>query len=112
MKKQQNLFGGTGSSRSVFVSRWLFSGAFLGPLIGLAEAARLWTTPRVILLLVPDVGWVIWFLAPLVGPFPSGLAAGNPPRIVRAQAFFKPDDSEPVRPTQSERDAMRSLPYQ
>ncbi len=112
MKKQQDLPGGTGSTRAVFVSRWLFSGAFLGLLIGLAEAARLWTAPRVIPLLVPDVGWVIWFLAPLVGPFPSGLAAGNPSRIVRAQAFFEPDNSEPVRPTQSERDAMRSLPYQ
>lgn len=57
-----------------FVSRCLFSGAFLGLLIGLFEAALLWTTPRVVPLLVPDVGWVIWFLAPLVDMAFFGLA--------------------------------------
>lgn len=40
--------------------------AALGLLIGLFEAFHLWTTPRFIPLLVPDVGYVVWFLAPLI----------------------------------------------
>lgn len=48
------------------VSGWLFSGAFLGLLIGLFEAWLLWTRLRMIPLLVPDVGYVVWFLAPLI----------------------------------------------
>jgi arylsulfatase A-like enzyme len=74
MNEQMNPPQGTASRRSQVVSRWLFSSAFLGLLIGLVEATLLWTTPRVIPLLVPDVGWVIWFLAPLVDMIFFGLA--------------------------------------
>lgn len=66
MKSKSNQSGRVAACRPGFVSGWLFSSAFLGLVIGLVEAARLWTTPRVIPLLVPDVGWGIWFLAPLV----------------------------------------------
>jgi arylsulfatase A-like enzyme len=66
MKRQPDQSGRPAAAHPGFVSGWLFSGAFLGLVIGLVEAFRLWTTPRVIPLLVPDVGWVIWFLAPLV----------------------------------------------
>ena len=49
-----------------FVSRWLFISALLGLLIGFFEAWMLWTRPRVIPLLEPDVAYVVWFLAPLI----------------------------------------------
>ncbi len=74
MIDQLNLPKGSSARRSVVVSRCLFSSAFLGLLVGLFEAALLRTTPRVIPLLVPDVGWVIWFLAPLVDMIFFGLA--------------------------------------
>ncbi len=38
----------------------------MGFFIGLFEAYHLWHNPRIVPLLVPDVGYVIWFLAPLV----------------------------------------------
>ena len=66
MKGQLNQRGGMAANRAGVVSRFFFVSACLGLLIGLFEATLLWTTPRVIPLLVPDVGWVIWFLAPLV----------------------------------------------
>jgi len=53
-------------NRSGIVSRFFLASAWLGLLIGLFEAYLLWTTPIVIPLLDPDVGYVIWFLAPLV----------------------------------------------
>jgi hypothetical protein len=56
----------TATRRPGLAFRWFLSSALLGLLIGLVEASLLWTTPRVIPLLVPDVGWVIRFLAPLV----------------------------------------------
>ncbi|MEJ2010265.1 MAG: sulfatase-like hydrolase/transferase [Acidobacteriota bacterium] len=52
--------------RGEVVARFFLISAALGLAIGLFEASLLWTTPRIIPLLVPDVGWVIWFLAPLV----------------------------------------------
>jgi arylsulfatase A-like enzyme len=66
MKRQLNQPERTTTRRTGVVSRFLLISAFLGLLIGLFEASLLWTTPRVIPLLVPDVGWGIWFLAPLV----------------------------------------------
>lgn len=66
MKRQQNQPGEIVGRRAATVSRFLFISAFVGLLIGLVEAALLWTTPRVIPLLAPDVGWVVWFLVPLV----------------------------------------------
>ena len=44
-------------------------------------------------------------------PFKPG-AAGNRFRIGAAQALFEPQPSTPTRPSRSERDLMRSLPYQ
>ena len=66
MKRQPNQPKGAPARGAGTVYRFLAVSAFLGLLIGIFEAARLWTTPRVIPLLAPDVGWVIWFLAPLV----------------------------------------------
>jgi len=66
MKRQQNQLERIASRGAGTVRRFLLVSAFLGLLIGIFEAELLWTTPRVIPLLVPDVGWVIWFLAPLV----------------------------------------------
>ena len=74
MNGQLNLPKGSSGGRSPVVSRCLFSSAFPGLLIGLFEATRFWTAPRVIPLLVPDVGWVIWFLAPLADMIFFGLA--------------------------------------
>src|SRR5690348_9543848 len=66
MKRQQNQLERIASRGAGTVRRFLLVSAFLGLLIGIFEAELLWTTPRVIPLLVPDVGWVVWFLAPLV----------------------------------------------
>jgi len=66
MKRQQNQLERIASRRAGTVLRFLLVSAFLGLLIGIFEAELLWITPRVIPLLAPDVGWVIWFLAPLV----------------------------------------------
>jgi arylsulfatase A-like enzyme len=66
MKDPSNQSGWGAHGGRGFISIWLFSSAFLGFVMGLFEAALLWTKPRVYPLLVPDVGWVIWFLAPLV----------------------------------------------
>ena len=64
--------GGAGAGAGI-VSRFFLLSAALGFLIGLFEAYLLWTRPRVIPLLVPDVGYVIWFLAPLVDMIFFGL---------------------------------------
>lgn len=53
-------------SRTTVVSRFFLISAAFGLIVGVFEASLLWTTPRIIPLLTPDVGWVIWFLAPLV----------------------------------------------
>jgi arylsulfatase A-like enzyme len=73
MKHQWTEGSGPSGRRAGFVSGWLLCSAFLGLLIGIFEAWMLWTRPRVIPLLVPDVGWVIWFLAPLVDMIFFGL---------------------------------------
>lgn len=54
------------------VSRPTLLGAFLGAAIGVCEAARLYFVPTPPLL-VPDVRYVIWFLAPLVDLVFGGL---------------------------------------
>ena len=72
MRGKSNQSGRVAACRPGFVSGWLFSSAFLGLAIGLVEATLLWATPRIIPLLVPDVGWVIWFLG-------LGSAAGHLP---------------------------------
>jgi len=53
-------------SRAGVISRFSMLSGTAGLAVGLYEAWLLWTRPRVIPLLVPDVGYVIWFLAPLV----------------------------------------------
>jgi len=73
MKRQGNQSLGTEGRRVGVVSRFLFISALVGLLIGLVEASLLWTTPRIIPLLVRDVGYVIWFLAPLVDMIFFGL---------------------------------------
>ncbi|MCL5005771.1 MAG: hypothetical protein M1404_04495 [Acidobacteria bacterium] len=47
--------------------------------------------------------------------FPKPLQPGNPQNLFRigmAQAYFQSQPSAPTRPSRSERDLMRSLPYQ
>jgi hypothetical protein len=74
MERRPNQSGRPAAGHPRFVSGWLFSGSFLGLLIGFAETFVLRTTPRIIPLLVPDVGWVVWFLAPLVDMTCFGLS--------------------------------------
>ncbi|HET7211963.1 MAG TPA: sulfatase [Terriglobia bacterium] len=57
---------GPGASRRQIVSRFVVFSAFAGLLLGIFEAALLRTSPIVPALLVPDIGSVEWFLAPLV----------------------------------------------
>ncbi len=59
---------GNGSrwQRRALVWRFVLAGATQGLLVGLYEAALLYSTPRIPTLLQTDVHWVIWFLAPLV----------------------------------------------
>ena len=73
MKNTGNKSAGTIVAPAGIVSRFFLLSAALGLLIGLFEAYLLWTRPRVIPLLVPDVGYVIWFLAPLVDMIFFGL---------------------------------------
>lgn len=54
------------------VSRPTLLGSFLGAAVGVCEAARLYFVPTSPLL-VPDVRYVIWFLAPLVDLVVGGL---------------------------------------
>ena len=56
---EPNRSGGLTTGQDGVVSRFFFVSAFLGLLIGLVEASLLWTDPRVIPLIVADVGWVI-----------------------------------------------------
>ncbi len=51
--------------KRILVLRFVLAGATVGLLVGLYEAALLYTTPRIPTLLQPDVCYVIWFLAPL-----------------------------------------------
>lgn len=60
-------------ARAGMVSGFFLFSLSLGLLIGLFEAYLLWTRPRIVPLLVPDVGYVIWFLAPLVDMIFFGL---------------------------------------
>jgi arylsulfatase A-like enzyme len=55
------------------ISCFLLTSASAGLLMGLFEASLLWTSPRIMPLLEPDVGYVIWFLAPLVDMIFFGL---------------------------------------
>lgn len=57
---------GHGASRRHVISRFVVFSAFAGLLLGVFEAALLRSSPRVPALLVPDIGTVEWFLAPLV----------------------------------------------
>ncbi len=47
------------------IARFALGGATLGLVVGLLEATHLRSTPRIYVLLKPDVRYVIWFLAPL-----------------------------------------------
>ena len=74
-----------------FVSRWFFISALMGLLIGIFEAWMLWTRPRVIPLLEPDVAYVVWFLAPLIDMAffaLAGLALGWPASRTRGKELF------------------------
>ncbi|HET7101795.1 MAG TPA: sulfatase-like hydrolase/transferase, partial [Terriglobia bacterium] len=53
------------ASRREVMSRFVVFSAFAGLLLGIFEAALLRTSPRVPVLLVPDISAVEWFLAPL-----------------------------------------------
>jgi arylsulfatase A-like enzyme len=52
------------NQRRELVFRFTLVGATIGLLVGLFEAALLFSTPRIPTLLEPDVRFVIWFLAP------------------------------------------------
>jgi arylsulfatase A-like enzyme len=56
---------GHGASRRQVVTRFVVFSAFAGLALGVFEAALLRSSPRVPVLLVPDIGAVEWFLAPL-----------------------------------------------
>ena len=66
-KSERGVPGKSDSRRGVVVLRFTLAGAAIGLLAGLFEAAVLYTTPREPGLLQPDVCFVIWFLAPLMG---------------------------------------------
>ncbi|HUZ46956.1 MAG TPA: sulfatase [Terriglobia bacterium] len=66
MKHRRIKGSGTVGGSAGLVYRWVVISAFMGLLIGIFEAWMLWTRPRVIPLLTPDVGYVVWFLAPLI----------------------------------------------
>lgn len=53
--------------KSERIQTYAVLGAAVGAWLGLAEAARLYFTPRAHQFIGPDSGFVIWFLAPLVG---------------------------------------------
>ncbi len=55
------------------VAGFTVAGALLGVILGLYEAIVLYTTPFPAALLEPDVQYVIWFLAPLVGAVAWGI---------------------------------------
>ncbi len=52
--------------RREIISRFVTVSALAGLLMGIFEAALLRTSPRIAALLVPDMGFVVWFLAPLL----------------------------------------------
>ena len=74
------------TSRRQIISRFMVISATAGLLLGIFEAALLRSSPRIEFLLVPDLSWVEWFLAPLLdmacfallGVFLGWLAARNP----------------------------------
>ncbi|MEJ2008220.1 MAG: sulfatase-like hydrolase/transferase [Acidobacteriota bacterium] len=57
---------GTAAERGEIVSRFVALSALAGLLLGIFEAALLRTTPGIMVLLVPDIGLVEWFLAPVL----------------------------------------------
>ncbi len=57
---------GVGSGRGELIARFVAFSALAGLLLGIFEAALLRSSPRVPALLVPDIGPVEWFLAPLL----------------------------------------------
>ncbi len=59
--------------RPALVARFILAGATIGFLVGLYEATLLFFTPRLPMLLQPDVDYIIWFLAPLIGLLFFGL---------------------------------------
>ena len=71
------------AKRRETLSRFVSISAFAGLLLGIFEAALLRNFPRVEFLLVPDIGSVEWFLAPLVDMACFGLwglvRSGFPP---------------------------------
>ncbi|MEJ2008219.1 MAG: sulfatase [Acidobacteriota bacterium] len=64
---------GTAGERGKIISRFVVLSALAGLAIGIFEAALLRSSPRVKALLVPDIGGVEWFLAPLVDMICLGL---------------------------------------
>ncbi|HEV2245374.1 MAG TPA: sulfatase, partial [Terriglobia bacterium] len=57
---------GSATSRREIISRFVAISALAGLLLGIFEAALLRSSPGIRFLLVPDIGFVEWFLAPLV----------------------------------------------
>jgi len=57
---------GIATSRREIILRFVAISALAGLLLGIFEAALLRSSPGITFLLVPDIGFVEWFLAPLV----------------------------------------------
>ena len=68
---------GTAGERAKITSRFVVLSALAGLAIGIFEAVLLRSSPRVKALLVPDIGDVEWFLAPLVDMTCLGLWRGD-----------------------------------
>ena len=62
------------------VARFALVGATLGLVLGIFEAALLYFVPWLPTLVEPDVGYVIWFLAPLLNLLASGCLPVGMPR--------------------------------
>jgi arylsulfatase A-like enzyme len=73
MKMAPTASPGFPANRRKIISRFVVISAFAGLLLGVFEAALLRSSPRVEFLLVPDIGFVEWFLAPLVDMASFGL---------------------------------------
>jgi arylsulfatase A-like enzyme len=73
MEKRATSPIGIENERAALVLRFLLAGVAAGLAVGIFEAAHLWASPRVAALLTRDVGYVIWFLAPLVDMIFFGL---------------------------------------
>ncbi len=84
-KNQSKALTNFGAGRSSLVARFTLLGCTLGILVGLFEGGLLFSIPRLPFHFLPDVRYIVWFLAPLTGllffgslGLMAGLAASFP----------------------------------